>query len=38
MKKQKSVKECVNKAAKFAQESPLPDNEELWTDVLLETV
>ncbi len=32
----KDVKEIVNKSAEFAQESPLPNESELWTDVLIE--
>ncbi len=32
----KEIKEIVNEAAIFAQESPEPDPEELWTDVLVE--
>lgn len=32
----KEVKEVVNDSAQFAQESPLPDESELWTDVLVE--
>ena len=31
------VKQIVNEAAEFAQESPEPDMDELWTDVLVET-
>jgi pyruvate dehydrogenase E1 component alpha subunit len=30
------VKAVVTDAAKFAQESPLPDPSELWTDILIE--
>ena len=30
------VKKIVNEAAQFAQDSPLPDESELWTDVLVE--
>lgn len=30
----KDIKEIVNEAAQFAQESPEPDESELWTDVL----
>ncbi|MCC6597409.1 MAG: pyruvate dehydrogenase (acetyl-transferring) E1 component subunit alpha [Alphaproteobacteria bacterium] len=33
----KEIKEIVNAAAQFAQESPEPAPEELWTDVLVET-
>ena len=33
---EKEVKEIVTAAAQFAQESPLPDVSELWTDVLVE--
>ena len=33
----KEVKERVNKAAQFAQDSPEPAEEELWTDILRET-
>lgn len=32
----KEIKEIVNEAATFAQESPEPDASELWTDVLVE--
>jgi len=32
----KEVREVVNDAARFAQESPEPDPSELWTDVLVE--
>jgi pyruvate dehydrogenase E1 component alpha subunit len=32
----KDVKEIVNEAAQFAQDSPLPADAELWTDVLIE--
>lgn len=32
----KEIKAVVKKSAEFAQESPLPDPEELWTDVLVE--
>lgn len=32
----KKIKEIVNDAAKFAQDSPEPDPSELWTDVLVE--
>ena len=32
----KEIKEIVNEAATFAQESPEPDEGELWTDVLVE--
>lgn len=34
----KEIKAIVNESAKFAQESPEPDESELWTDVLVETV
>ncbi len=30
------VKKIVSEAAQFAQDSPLPDESELWTDVLVE--
>ncbi|MCM2344300.1 MAG: pyruvate dehydrogenase (acetyl-transferring) E1 component subunit alpha [Alphaproteobacteria bacterium] len=33
---EKEVKEIVNEAAQFAQESPEPDPSELWTDILVE--
>lgn len=33
----KEIKSIVNDAAEFAQESPEPDESELWTDVLVET-
>lgn len=33
---EKEVKEIVNEAAQFAQESPEPAAEELWTDILIE--
>jgi len=33
---EKEIKEIVNDAAAFAQESPEPDPSELWTDVLIE--
>lgn len=33
----KEIKEIVNDSAEFAQSSPLPDEKELWTDVLVET-
>ena len=33
----KDVKDVVNDSAQFAQDSPLPDESELWTDVLIET-
>ena len=29
----REIKAVVNEAAKFAQESPEPDEAELWTDV-----
>lgn len=32
----KDIKAVVAKSVDFAQESPLPDPEELWTDVLIE--
>lgn len=32
----KEIKEIVNDSAEFAQNSPLPDEKELWTDVLVE--
>jgi len=32
----KEIKEQINAAAEFAKESPEPDPEELWTDVLVE--
>lgn len=32
----KEVKEIVAEAAQFSQDSPLPDESELWTDVLVE--
>ncbi|MCB9983035.1 MAG: pyruvate dehydrogenase (acetyl-transferring) E1 component subunit alpha [Rhodospirillales bacterium] len=32
----KEIKDIVNEAAVFAQESPEPDESELWTDVLVE--
>ena len=32
----KEVKEIVNESAQFAQESPEPAPEELWTDILIE--
>ncbi len=32
----KEIKAIVNESAKFAQESPEPDESELWTDVLVE--
>lgn len=31
----KDIKKIVNEAAEFAQESPEPDADELWTDVLI---
>jgi pyruvate dehydrogenase E1 component alpha subunit len=34
---EKNVKEAVALAVKFAEESPEPDLNELWTDVLIET-
>lgn len=33
----KEIKEIVNEAAQFSQDSPEPDEAELWTDVLKET-
>jgi len=30
------VKKIVNESAQFAQDSPEPDSDELWTDVLVE--
>ncbi|MFC6199981.1 pyruvate dehydrogenase (acetyl-transferring) E1 component subunit alpha [Ponticaulis profundi] len=33
----KEIKAIVGKSVDFAQESPLPDPSELWTDVLVET-
>jgi pyruvate dehydrogenase E1 component alpha subunit len=30
------VKKIVNEAAQFAQDSPQPDESELWTDILVE--
>lgn len=33
----KKVKAIVNESAEFAQNSPLPDESELWTDVLVRT-
>ena len=32
----KEVRDIVNEAARFAQDSPEPDPSELWTDILLE--
>ena len=32
----KEVKEIVNESAQFAQESPEPHDDELWTDILIE--
>jgi pyruvate dehydrogenase E1 component alpha subunit len=32
----KEIREIVNEAAKFSQDSPEPDPSELWTDVLVE--
>ena len=32
----KEIKDHVKEAAEFATESPLPDESELWTDVLIE--
>jgi pyruvate dehydrogenase E1 component alpha subunit len=31
------VREIVNDSAQFAQDSPEPDPDELWTDVLVES-
>ena len=31
----KEIKEIVNEAAQFAQDSPEPEPEELWTDVYI---
>jgi pyruvate dehydrogenase E1 component alpha subunit len=31
------VREVVNDSAQFAQDSPEPDADELWTDVLVES-
>ncbi|QQG35367.1 MAG: pyruvate dehydrogenase (acetyl-transferring) E1 component subunit alpha [Micavibrio aeruginosavorus] len=33
---EKEIKEIVNESAQFAQESPEPAPEELWTDILIE--
>lgn len=33
---EKEVKEIVNEAAQFSQNSPEPDPQELWTDILVE--
>lgn len=33
---EKEIKEIVNESAQFAQESPEPHEDELWTDVLVE--
>ena len=33
----KDIKAIVNEAAQFAQDSPEPHSDELWTDVLVET-
>ena len=33
---EKEIKAIVKEAAEFAQESPAPADEELWTDVLVE--
>jgi pyruvate dehydrogenase E1 component alpha subunit len=33
---EKDIKQRVNEAAEFAQSSPLPDEAELWTDVLVD--
>ena len=32
----KEIRDAVNEAARFAQESPEPDPSELWTDILVE--
>jgi pyruvate dehydrogenase E1 component alpha subunit len=32
----KEIRDIVNEAARFAQESPEPDPAELWTDILIE--
>lgn len=32
----KEIREVVNEAARFAQDSPEPDPSELWTDILIE--
>ena len=32
----KEIREIVNEAARFAQDSPEPDPSELWTDILLD--
>ena len=32
----KEIKAIVNEAAEFSQESPEPDPDELWTDILVE--
>ena len=32
----KEIKEIVNEAAQFSQDSPEPDEDELWTDILVE--
>ena len=32
---EKEIKEIVNEAAQFAQESQEPDAAELWTDILV---
>lgn len=34
---EKNVKSIINEAAEFAQDSPEPPPEDLWTDVLVET-
>lgn len=34
----KEIKEIVNEAAQFAQDSPEPDETELWTDIMVENV
>lgn len=34
----KEIKEIVNEAAQFSQDSPEPHEDELWTDILKETV
>lgn len=33
----KEVKDVVTEAAQFSQDSPLPDESELWTDVVIES-
>lgn len=34
----KEIRKIVNEAAEFAQQSPEPDPEELWTDILVDDV